>query len=109
MNTDEGLGIALIEYEQYMMDVFKFHFNDRTTYKYVSAAEKAAEADQLRDKINEWLMIHQSSIGKKVGQTEWRNGRQNGQMAGMVEQQQEWQNGRNGYIRTIYGRRRHQH
>ena len=27
---------------------------------------------------------------------EWRNGRKNGRMA-------EWQNGRNGYIRTIYG------
>ena len=37
------------------------------------------------------------------------NGRRNGRMtgmAGMVERQKEWQNG-SGYIRTIYGTRRH--
>jgi len=68
VNTDKGLGIARIEYEQYVRDAFKFHFDDKTTYKYISKAEAVAEADNLRNMIDEWLMIHQESIGKKVVQ-----------------------------------------
>jgi hypothetical protein len=66
VNTDKGLGIARIEYDQYVKDAFKFHFNDKSTYKYIPSAEAASEADNLRGRIDEWLMIHQESIGKKT-------------------------------------------
>ena len=36
----------------------------------------------------------------------WRNGGRNG---GMAERMAEWSNGRNGYIRTIYGIHQRQH
>ena len=66
VNTDKGLGIARIEYEKYIKDAFKFHFNDKSTYKYLSAAEAAEEAALIMDLIDDWLMRHQVSLGKKV-------------------------------------------
>ncbi len=65
VNADKGRGIARIEYEQYIRDAFKFHFNDRSTYKYFSADEAAEEANLIRNKIDEWLMRHEVLLGRK--------------------------------------------
>ncbi len=50
--------------------------------------------------------------GRNGGMVEWRNGGmviewQNGGNDKTAERMAEWQNGRSGYIRTIYGTRRH--
>lgn len=68
VNTDKGLGIARIEYERYVRDAFKHHFNDKTTYRFISSADAAAQADEIRDKVDEWLMVYQKSIGKPAVQ-----------------------------------------
>ena len=66
VNTDKGLGIARIEYERYVRDAFTHHFSDATTYQQISSADAAAQADEIRDKVDEWLMVHQRSIGKQA-------------------------------------------
>ncbi len=52
-------------------------------------------------------------VGRQFIRRNSRNGgmaeRRNGGNGGMAERMAEWQNGRNGYIRTIYGRHTHTH
>ncbi len=68
----------------------------------------------MADGMAEWQMEWQND-GMADGMVEWLNGG-NGQMArmagmaGMAERQKEWQNDKmaeSGYIRIIYGTRRH--
>ncbi len=51
----------------------------------------------------ESLTPPQAATKIMAGMAEWWNGKRNG---GMAERMAEWSNGRNGYIRTIYGTHR---
>jgi hypothetical protein len=64
VNTDKGLGIGRIEYDQYVIDAFENHFNDTATYECISSAEAEAEAINITSCINEWLVLYGDVIGQ---------------------------------------------
>ena len=64
VNTDKGLGIGRIEYDQYVIDAFENHFNDTATYECISSAEADADAIRITSCINEWLVEYGDVIGK---------------------------------------------
>ncbi len=75
--------------------------------------QKEWQSDKMAEVVTYVLfMVHADKNGRMAcGMVEWLiggNGRMAGMagMAGMAERQKEWQNG-SGYIRTIYGTRRH--
>jgi hypothetical protein len=56
----------------------------------------------------ESLTPPQAATKIMAGMAEWRNGGMaDGRNGGMAERMAEWSNGGNGYLRTIYGTRRH--
>ena len=69
--------------------------------------QKEWQNDKMAEVVTYVLfMVHTDTMAEWC--VEWWNGRMAGMagMAGMAERQKEWQNG-SGYIRTIYGTRRH--
>lgn len=64
VNTDKGLGIGRIEYDQYVIDAFKNHFEDKATYECIPSAEADAEAIKITSCINDWLIDYGDVIGK---------------------------------------------
>ncbi len=59
---------------------------------------------QAATKIMAGMAEQRQELRPNGGMAEWQNGGWNG---GMAERMAEWSNGGNGYLRTIYGTRRH--